>query len=73
MPRNVKIIVKRGAQIVESRDGSQKFFPQIRTVSAEIPTMGELQTDPENNYRCWEFKFQGRTWTVDADQVEVIP
>lgn len=70
MSRNTKIIVKPGAQIIEVTEGRK--LPQIRTTAYEIPTMGELLTDPETGDSCYEFGFQGRTWTVDTDQVEVV-
>lgn len=70
MPKNVKIIVKRGAQIVEVRE--TRGLPQLRIVGLEIPAMAELKTDMENGDRCWEFKFGRKLWTVDYDQAEVI-
>lgn len=70
MARNVKIIVKRDAQIVEVTNG--KGFPEFRTIAFEIPTMAELLTDDENGDRCWEFPFGRKLWTVDYDQVEIV-
>ncbi len=70
MAKNVKIIVKRGAQIVEVTEG--RGFPEYRTVGMEIPAMAELLTDEETGDRCWEFKFGRKLWTVDYDQVEVV-
>jgi hypothetical protein len=70
MAKNVKIIVKRGATIMESTEGRR--FPESRVVGFEIPAMGELLTDEETGDRCWEFKFGRKTWTVDYDQVEIV-
>lgn len=70
MARNVKIIVKRGAQIIEVTNG--RGIPQMRIVAVEIPAMAELLTDPVTGDSCYEFKFGHSYWTVDVDKVEVV-
>ena len=73
MPRNVKIIVKVGATIVEVTEGAG--IPMLLEVVMEIPAMGELhRADPrdQDTKDVYEFKFGRRLWTVDADQVEVV-
>ena len=70
MPYNIKIIVKRGAQIVEVTEGRR--MPEYRTVGSEIPTMAELLTNEVTGDQCYEFRFGRKTWTVDVDQVEVV-
>lgn len=70
MAKNIRIIVHTNAKIVEVTEGGK--VPQIREVGrSEIRALAELHTDPQNNDSCYEFDFQGKTWTVDVDQVTV--
>lgn len=67
---NLKIHVKQGAQIVQVTEG--RGLPQYRVVGqGGIDTMGELLQDEATGDSCYEFRFQGKIWTVDVDQVEV--
>lgn len=67
----LKIFVKPGAQIIEVTEGRQ--IPQIRIVGrGGIRTRATLHTDSETGDKCYEFNFQGKNWTVDVDQCEIV-
>jgi len=70
MAARQKIIIEKGAQIVEVRE--DKGVPQIRILHLDLTTIGTLQVDHQTGDSCWEFRFVGKNWTVDRNKATIV-